>query len=147
MRTFFTSVCLILCGILLLSFSKGGDSKITKSDIVGFWVVENPSALSISSGMKVFEKNGRFYNVAIENGETIMTHKGKYKLLDGGHYREEVTNVRFNSKWDLKDKAFINYYELSKDKKSLLLGGVVFSKDGTDSLRWSHKYKKVEIPE
>lgn len=57
------------------------------------------------------------------------------------------TNVRFNARWDLKNKEFVNNYELSKNKKELVLSGIVFSKQGTDSLKWSDRYRRVEIPE
>jgi hypothetical protein len=148
MKTFSTvGACLILIGILLCSFKKGIGDKITKAEITGFWVYENVSDPNEPRHIKVFEKKGRYYNLGFENGKTIMTHKGKYKILDDSHYKEQVTNVRFNSAWNLREKEFINNYELSKDKKWLVLSGIVYSKNGGDSLKWSHKYRKVEIPE
>lgn len=146
MRTFFASLSLMLVAFLLFAF-KSGSFYTSKSDLVGFWVIESGQNTNVFTGMKVFEKDGSYYNVAYENGSTLMALKGKYKVLDDSHYKEKVTNVRFNAQWDLKDKEFINTYELSKDKKRLVLSGVVYSRNGMDSLKWSETYRKVEIPE
>lgn len=142
----FTSVCLILSGFLLLSFA-GNIKKKKTGDFKGFWVSGNPATPDAPTGMKVFEADGSYYNLSIENGESIMTHKGKFEILDNKSYKEKVTNVRFNAKYDLKDKEFINKYEFSKDKKWLHLSGTVISKDGKDTLNWSQNLRKVEVPE
>ncbi|MEO6232447.1 MAG: DUF4488 domain-containing protein [Ferruginibacter sp.] len=147
MKLFFTGTCVFLSAIFLLSFKSDQQLTATKSDLIGFWIFENPTDPNMSSHMKVFSKDGSFYNVSFEKTGTIMTHKGTYKILDESHYKEKVTDVQFNNFWDLKNKEFINNYELSKDKQWLKLSGVVFSKNGTDSLKWSHKYRKVQIPE
>jgi hypothetical protein len=75
-----------------------------------------------------------------------MSHKGKYEVLSNDQYKELVTDLQIHAVWDLKGKEFINNYKFSNDKKEVVLSGVVFSKDGRDSLRWSHKYRRVEIP-
>jgi hypothetical protein len=147
MIKYYSAICLAVISFLLLSFSKSNQDNIPNSEIAGFWVTGNPADPNAPSHMKVFEENGSYYNVGFEKGNIIMTHKGEYKVLDEGHYKEKVTHLRFNAKWDLKNKEFINSYELSKDKKWLVLSGVVFSKDGKDSLKWSHSYRKVEVPE
>ena len=147
MKKLFTVICLVLAGIILFAFKSNNSHKISKSYLIGFWVVEDRSNSHVFSSMKVFEKDGSYYNVAFEKGKTIMTHKGKYKILDDSQYKEKVTDVRFNARWDLKNKEFVNNYELSKDKKELVLSGIVFSKTGTDSLKWSESYRRVEIPE
>jgi len=141
-----TITCLLLAAVLLFSFKVGKKERYKNGMLAGVWMtgeITNPNA----SHMKVFEEDGDYYNVGFENGQTVMTHKGNYKILDADHYQENVTGARFNGKWDLKGREFINRYELSKDKQRLVLSGIVFSKDGQDSLRWSHQYKRVQIPE
>lgn len=142
----FTSVCLILSGLLLLSFAANSKKKKI-SDFTGFWINGNPSTHVSPSEMKVFEADGSYYNLSIANGESIMTHKGKFDIVDSKSYKEKVTNVRFNAAYDLKNKEFINKYEFSKDKKWLHLSGTVISKNGKDTLNWSENYRKVEVPE
>jgi hypothetical protein len=147
MLKYLATACLILSGILLFSFSDGNTKKIKNSEIAGFWIVEGPSNPDRPSDIKVFEKNGNFYNLSFANGQGIITHNGKFKILDETRYKETVTHQRFNGKYALKNNEFINNYELSKDKKRLVLSGIVFSKNGGDTLKWSHVYKRVEIPE
>ena len=142
----FTVICLLLAGIFLFSFKVGKKERNKNAILAGVWItgeITNPNA----SHMKVFEESGNYYNIGFENGKTFMTHKGIFKILDDAHYQENVTDARFGGRWNLKGKAFTNRYELSKDKQKLVLSGVVYSKDGRDSLRWSHIYKRVEIPE
>ncbi|MEI6948183.1 hypothetical protein V9K67_13385 [Paraflavisolibacter sp. H34] len=145
MRRVIKGVCLALAPVLLLSFVH--PPKKRKADIAGHWVTGNPSDPKTSPHMKVFEENGSYYCVGFEQVGTVLTHKGRYKVVDDGHFKEKVTNVRFNAQWDLRGKEFLNNYELSKDGKSLVLSGVVYSRDGKDSLRWSHRYRKLEVPE
>lgn len=142
-KTFFIAF-LVISSVLLASFTHS-NRKMTNSEIVGFWVTGNPSVPN-TCHMKVFEENGNYYNVGFENEKTIMTHKGTYKVLDDSKYSEHVTELRVNAAWDLKGKEFINNYKFSDDKKEMVLSGVVFSKDGRDSLQWSHTYRRVEIP-
>lgn len=147
MRRFFIAASLVVSAALLFSFTNDNRKIKPNSIISGFWITGNPSNANEPYHMKVFNEDGSYYNVAYEGGEIVITHKGKYKVLDESHYKEKVTNLRFNAAWDLKNKEFINNYELSKDKKLLVLSGVVYSKDGRDSLRWSHQYRRVQIPE
>lgn len=144
MKKTFVIALLVISSVLLASFTHN-NRNISESEIAGFWVTGNPTAPN-TFHMKVFEKGGDYYNVSFENEKTIMTHKGKYEILNNTQYKELVTDLRVNAAWDLKGKEFINNYELSNDKKEMVLSGVVFSKDGSDSLRWSHKYRRVEIP-
>ncbi len=146
MLKYLASACIILSGLLLFSFTDGNTKKRKNSEIAGFWIVSDPSS-SNGSHIKVFEKDGSFYNISFVRGEAIITHNGKYKVINGKHLKETVTHQRFNGKYDLKGNEFINNYELSKDRKSLSYSGIVFAKNGGDSLKWSHVYKKVEIPE
>jgi hypothetical protein len=144
MKKTFAFAILIIPSVLVASFTHTNEN-IANSEIVGVWVTGNPTIPS-TFHMKVFEKNGDYYNVGFEKEKTIMSHKGTYKVLDESKYSEHVTELRVNAAWDLKGKEFINNYKFSNDKKELVLSGVVFSKDGRDSLKWSHKYTRVEIP-
>lgn len=144
MKKTFVFAFIALSSALLVSFNKS-KGKISESEIVGFWVTGDPT-VPTTFHMKVFERNGDYYNIAFDNKKTIMSHKGKYEVLSNDQYKELVTDLQIHAVWDLKGKEFINNYKFSNDKKEVVLSGVVFSKDGRDSLRWSHKYKRVEIP-
>jgi hypothetical protein len=146
MKNFITIICLVLSGILLFSFKVGKKERAKNAALVGVWMtgeITDPN----TSHMKVFNEDGSFYEIHFDNGVTVMSHKGMYKILDDQHYQETVTNTRFNGPYDLKGKTFTNRYEMSKDKQKMVLSGTVYSKNGSDSLKWSHVYKRVQIPE
>lgn len=147
MKNFAICAGLILSGIVLLSFKISNSEKKKNAALVGYWITGEPTIPSSDSHIKVFEENGSYCNLGFEKGETVMTHKGTYQVMDNSHYSEHVTSVRFNAIWNLKNGEFINEYQLSKDKKSLVLKGVVYSKDGRDSLKWSHQYRRLQVPE
>ena len=147
MKNFATITCFILSGILLFSFKVSKKDRMKNATLAGVWITINSGIPNAASHMKVFEESGNYYNVGFEKGVTIITHKGTFKILDEKNYQENVTNARFNGAWDLKGRSFTNRYELSKDNQRLILNGIVFSKDGGDSLRWTEHYKRVQIPE
>ena len=144
MKKTFAFTFVIIFSVLLTSFTYN-KQRTAALDMIGFWVTGDPT-VPHTFHMKVFEKSGDYYNVAFENGETIMSHKGKYEIVNQTQYSEHVTELWNKAVWDLRGKKFINHYKFSNDKKEVVLSGVVFSKDGRDSLRWSHKYRRVEIP-
>lgn len=144
MKKTFVFTFVIFSSVLLTAFTYN-KQKTAESDMVGFWVTGDP-AVPHTFHMKVFEKGGDYYNVAFENGETIMSHKGKYEIVNNNQYSEHVTELWSKAVWDLRGKKFINHYKFSEDKKKLFLSGVVFSKDGKDSLKWAHTYRRVEVP-
>ena len=133
----------VLAACSLFSF---GVKKKDKAALMGIWMTTKKVGPGVPAGLKIFEENGTYYNVAFENGKTIMTHKGKYKILSDVNYLEKVTDVRFNAAWDLKDKEFVNTYALNSDKTQLILAGTVFSKNKKDSLKWEESYQRVQLP-
>jgi hypothetical protein len=142
MRIKISLFTLVLVGITLVSFSF--KKKPASPGLAGFWVVDSPNSQAYQ--VKVFEKSGAFYNLYFNNGESVITHKGTYKMIDKDHYREKVTDLRSNAAYNLLNKEFINTYELSSDESRLVLSGVVVSKNGVDTLRWRETYKRISIP-
>lgn len=143
---FFAGICLLCSMVVLFSFKVSKKERERNAILSGVWMtgeITNPS----TSHMKVFNDDGTFYEIHFENGHAVMSHKGMFKVIDVQHYQETVTNARFNGQYGLKGNIFTNYYELSKDNQRLILRGVVHTKDGLDSLRWSHEYKRVQVPE
>lgn len=142
MRTKLSLFGLVLVCLTAAFFSF--ERKPASVDLTGFWVEDAQSSQAYQ--VKVFEKSGTFYNLYFNNGESLMTHKGMYKVMDKSRYREKVTDLRSNAGSELLDKEFINTYELSRDKCRLTLSGVVVSKNGVDSLKWREVYTRISTP-
>ena len=139
-----TFAFLLISSVLFTSFTSRNEN-VSATDMVGVWTTGDPTRLQ-TFHMKVFEKDVDYYNVDFENGVTIMSHRGKYEIVNNTQYSEHVTELWHKAAWDLRGKKFINQYKFSEDKKKLFLSGVVFSRDGKDSLKWVHTYRRVEIP-
>lgn len=139
-----TFAFLFISSVLFTSFTNRNEN-FSATDMIGVWTTGDPTHLQ-TFHIKVFEKNGDYYNVGFENGVAIMSHRGKYEIVNNTQYSEHVTELWHKAVWDLRGKKFINQYKFSEDKKKLFLSGVVFSKDGKDSLKWEHVYRRVEIP-
>lgn len=125
-------------------------NKVDATDIVGVWELQGTKTitnegkqLAFIHFIKIINRDSSFVNLNLNPQTSVISHKGRYKLVADNYTETVEANSLSYVKIDMSGEQKLKL-GLSTDKKFLTLTGTVKDKTGNQQ-QLREVYKKLEI--
>jgi sugar (pentulose or hexulose) kinase len=139
----------LLLFIAVQLFALGTFAQGSNKSFVGIWELTTIKSdggvpTEVPPGvLKIFNADGTFTNVQVQQTGSVITHGGKFVVNDDRQYTETIKNEINTAEYALAGKTYKIRYVFGLDKKTLKLDGTVDGKNGQPDLAYTEVWRKL----